>query len=230
LNRPPAASFTESAQSVIVGQTITFNATTSYDPDGSIVLYHWDFGDGTNTTGITAQHAYSSSGVYTVTLTVTDNDGTTDTATAQKTVEITPPVATFTESAQTVYTAETITFNASDSYDPDGTITNYYWDFGDGTNTTGIIVNHAYADNGNYTVTLIVTDDNGAIDSTTATKTVLNRSPIASFTETAETVLTGEVINFNASTSYDLDGTIVSYYWDFGDGTNTTGITASQSH
>jgi len=229
-NRPPVAIFTESAETVLIYEVIYFNASDSYDPDGTIVGYFWDFGDGTNATSVTTEHAYSSSGVYTVTLTVMDNDGATGTATATKTVEVTPPVAVFTESAETVLTGEVIYFNASDSYDPDGTIVGYFWDFGDGTNTTGVTTQHAYADDGNYTVTLTVTDNDGATDTATAIETVLNRLPIASFTESAETVYTSEVITFNASVSYDLDGNIVSFFWDFGDGANATGVVVGHAY
>ena len=120
----------------------------------------------------------------------------------------------FTESLETVYTDEVIWFNASSSYDPDGVIVEYLWDFGDGSNATGVVVGHSYVDDGNYTVTLTVADDDGATNSASATKTVLNRSPVASFTESAETINTDEIITFNATMSYDLDGSIVSYFWD----------------
>jgi len=230
LNRSPTASFTESAETVLTGEVIYFNASASYDPDGSIVSYFWDFGDGANATGVIVEHAFVDDGVYIVSLTVTDDDGATDVATSTKTVLNRPPVASFTESAETVYTGETVTFNASDSYDPDGTIVNYFWDFGDGTNATEVVVDHSYSDNGNYSVTLTVTDDDGATNTTSAVKTVLNRSPVASFTESAETVYTGEAIHFNASQSYDQDGSIVSYFWNFGDGTNATGVTVDHAY
>jgi len=230
LNRPPVASFTESAETVLIDEVIRFNASNSYDPDGTIASYFWNFGDGTNATGVTTQHAYSSSGVYIVTLTVTDVDGAIATATGIKTVEVTPPVALFTESAETVQTEEIITFNASDSYDPDGTIVSYFWNFGDVTNATGVTTSHSYADNGNYTVTLTITDDDGATATATSTKTVLNRPPVALFTESAETVQTGEIIYFNASGSYDPDGYIISYFWDFGDSANATGVTVEYAY
>jgi hypothetical protein len=73
------------------------------------------------------------------------------------------PVANFTftpAQEQTVpFVLETITLNASQSYDPDGFITEYFWDFGDGTNATGIVVSHAYSTDGTFTVTLRVTDN-----------------------------------------------------------------------
>jgi len=229
-NRPPFAQFTESAEIVDTDVAISFNASYSYDLDGSIVSYFWDFGDGTNTTDMIVLHSYADNGTYIVTLTVTDDDGATASTNATKTILNRPPAASFEETAETVYTSEIITFNATSSYDPDGTIVSYFWDFGDGTNATGIIVFHAYMDDGNYTVELIVTDNDGATDSFNATKTVLNRSPIASFTESATTVYTGETIYFNASGSHDPDGYIVGYFWNFGDGTNASGVTVSHSY
>ncbi|RLF60010.1 MAG: hypothetical protein DRN25_03385 [Thermoplasmata archaeon] len=71
-----------------------------------------------------------------------------------------PPVANFTYSVDN----RTVTFNASLSYDRDGNIVNYTWDFGDGKNGSGMIVNHTYATNGTYNVTLTVMDDDGLID------------------------------------------------------------------
>jgi len=229
-NRPPVADLTTSAAILDKEEIVTFNASGSYDPDGYIVDYSWDFGDGNTATGVTVSHSYSASGAYTVTLTVTDDDGATDSITATKTVRNRPPVASFTESAHTVDTDETISFDASDSYDPDGTIVSYVWDFGDGTTGTGVSVQHAYSQDGSYTVTLTVTDDDGATDTAEATKTVLNRSPVASFTESAHTVDTDETIYFDASASYDPDGTIVSYSWDFGDGNTATGVTVSHAY
>jgi len=86
---PPIASFTYSPENPIVNQTITFNASPSYDPDGFITNYKWDFGDGTNATGKIVTHSYSAKGAYKVTLTVTDNNGTKDTATQNISVDIT---------------------------------------------------------------------------------------------------------------------------------------------
>ena len=78
----PKASFVFSPSSPLVNETITFDASASYDPDGTVVSYAWDFGDGTTSTGITATHSYATEGSYTVTLQVTDNDGFSDDARA----------------------------------------------------------------------------------------------------------------------------------------------------
>lgn len=74
-NEAPTANFTYSAQSLEVGKSISFDGTGSSDSDGSISRYEWDFGDGAAATGATPTHTYSSPGNYTVSLTVTDNDG-----------------------------------------------------------------------------------------------------------------------------------------------------------
>jgi len=229
---PPIVSFTFSPLTPYINETVTFNATGSYDPDGDIVWYYWSFGDDTylNATDQIAQHAYVDNGTYTVTLVVSDNEGLNSTASAIVTVPNRPPVAIFTESAEIVLTSLAIYFDASDSYDPDGSILNYFWDFGDGNNAAGVTVDHAYADDGVYTVTLTITDDDGETTSKSATKTVSNRPPIALFTENATTVLTGEIIHFDASGSNDPDGLVISYFWDFGDGTDATGVTVNHAY
>ena len=73
----PAACFSTFPESPVIGDTITFDASASYDPDGFVASYDWDFGDG-NTTTVTDPviiHVYPAPGSYTVELTVTDNDG-----------------------------------------------------------------------------------------------------------------------------------------------------------
>ncbi|MDH5664519.1 MAG: PKD domain-containing protein, partial [Candidatus Bathyarchaeota archaeon] len=158
---PPVARFSESAETVYTGEVIRFDASDSHDPDGTIVSYSWDFGDGNVATGVFVEHSYTNDGAYDVTLTVTDDDGATGTATSTKYVGNKPPVASFTESAETIYTGEVVTFDATSSHDPDGMIVSYFWEFDDGTNTTGETADHAYADDGVYIVTLTVTDDDG---------------------------------------------------------------------
>ncbi|MGD0978683.1 MAG: PKD domain-containing protein [Candidatus Bathyarchaeia archaeon] len=231
----PVAQFTESTNRVYTDILIQFNASMSYDTNGTIISYYWDFGDGKNTTGEVASHSYAEDGNYTVILTVTDDGGLA--GTYQDTIHIQDraPIASFTVSSITDYTDETVTFNATSSYDPDGLILSYFWDFGDGTNATGMVASHAYVHDGVYTVSLTVTDDDNNTDSTTSTESILSRgtadqAPIAIFTVSAQNAYTGDSVVFNASGSYDPDGTITSYFWEFGDQTNATGVDVSHQY
>lgn len=86
---PPVANFTYSS----INKTATFNASSSYDRDGNIVNYTWDFGDGTNGTGMFISHNYSTEGSYDVTLTVIDNDGKNNTIFKNVLIENIPPTS-----------------------------------------------------------------------------------------------------------------------------------------
>ncbi len=220
---PPSAVFTFSPLSPRAGRAVTLDGSTSSDPDAVIVLYTWDFGDGSTGTGPSVDHVYSAGGSYPVVLTVMDSDGFT--ARASDTVSVIPlypPAASFVESAALVSPGADVTFNASGSSDSDGTIVAYTWDFGDGTTDTGVTAVHAYADSGLYTVTLTVLDDDHLTNSISHVVRV-DAPPTASFAATPAVAYPGVYVTFNASTSTDSGSAIVSYDWDFGDGTTAQG-------
>ena len=233
-NRRPIAaiSVTEPIQE---NKSTLFDATQSYDSDGTIISYTWSFGDGTAASGTTATHSFTDAGVYSVTLAVEDNDGATDEQklTIFVTQEISEetnrrPVASFTATPKIASIGETVNFDASQSSDSDGTITTYSWNFGDNNTATGVTSNHAYTEQGTYTIILTVTDNNGKIDIdsqavSVTTKATPNINPVASFNKTTQTTSRGENIHFDATESYDTDGLVVSYIWDFGDGNTATG-------
>jgi outer membrane protein assembly factor BamB len=77
-NQLPVGSFIYNPPNPIIGEDITFDASASYDLDGEIITYQWDFGDGATPEGIIVNHSFPSIGFYTVTLTVTDNEGATN--------------------------------------------------------------------------------------------------------------------------------------------------------
>ncbi len=228
-NQPPVASFTFSPANPAVGGWVQFDGSGSSDPDGTITSYGWTFGDGSTDTGVTRYHQYTAAGTYTVTLTVTDNLGATNSTTRTVRVGPTnqPPVASFTFSPSNPAVGGWVQFDASGSSDPDGTITSYGWTFGDGTTDTGVTRYHQFASAGTYTVTLTVTDNLGATNSTTRTVRVgpTNQPPVASFTFSPSNPAVGGWVQFDASGSSDPDGTITSYGWTFGDGTTDTGVT-----
>jgi PKD repeat protein len=157
-NVAPTGTFTPAC----TGSLCSFDGSGSSDADGTIVSHVWDFGDGTAGSGAIVQHAYAQPGSYTVTLTVTDDDGAT--GSVSKGVVVTanaPPVAALAN----VCTGLSCTFDGSASSDGDGTVVGYQWSFGDGTTGIGVAAQHIYSQPGTYTVTLTVTDDDGAIDS-----------------------------------------------------------------
>ena len=174
-NQSPTANFTANPTSGIAPLEVAFDASNSSDSDGSITSYQWDFKDGNTGTGETANHTFSSIGSYNVNLTVTDNDGATDSTTKTITVTETTnqsPVASFTANPTSGIAPLEVAFDASNSSDSDGSITSYAWDFKDGDTGTEQTINHTFSSSGSYNVLLTVTDNDGVTDSTTKTITV----------------------------------------------------------
>lgn len=216
-----------------VGSTVSFDGSGSTDSDGTISSYVWDFGDGATGRGMTTSHAYSAQGTYNVSLTVTDDVGAIDSATTSVTID--PANQAPTANAGGPYTAtlgETMVFDGTGSSDPDGSISAYAWDFGDGTTGTGPTPSHLYGAAGSYNVILTVTDDGGLTNTDTTSVTigeVINQPPVAD-AGGPYSGTTSSPVAFDGSGSSDPDGTIDSYSWDFGDGTSGTGVNPSHSY
>jgi parallel beta-helix repeat protein len=161
-----------------IDEEITFSGSESYDPDGNIDFYRWNFGDGSSEIlDMVPKHSYSKSGAYTITLTVVDNDGRSSTESTTATISTSAnalPVPVL-DALNSSNINELITFGAYESYDTDGTITNYTWNFGDGTIGYGVSVGHNYSTAGTYAVILTVTDDDG--DKDTTYTTVIVKAP-----------------------------------------------------
>jgi len=135
--------------------------------DKAASVYYWFNTYDTSTHSSTIQHC--SEGIYGI------NFVRTVEFIPEEEPEPTDPVAIIWESAEEVEVDEPIDFDASGSYDPDGgAIVSYAWDFGDGSTSTDVATSHAYSSEGQYTVTLVVTDDEGDQDTATATKFVYN--------------------------------------------------------
>ena len=178
-NRPPLASITAD---VLTGESplvVTLSGLESHDPDGTIVSYAWDFGDGESAAGVTVAHTYVVTGemqVFTVRLTVTDDDEAQ--ATAEQTIEVRPrigdsplpgaglPTARFDLDAFIGVGPLDVTFNAADSTAGTGDIVAYNWDFGDGTKAKGIEVTHTFnpEQTTEHRVTLFVWDEADQVD------------------------------------------------------------------
>lgn len=230
-NSPPVAAIGSSGTGGQAPYTVNFSGTGSSDPDGTIVSYLWDFGNDRTATTPTGSATYTQPGTYTVSLTVTDNRGATNTATRQIVVTGAPNIPP-NAVIRTVSVAGTIplTVNLSggNSNDPDGTIASYAWDLGNGQTGTGASIQAIYTEAGTYTVSLTVTDNGGATATQTLEIEVSLDSNIAPGAEISADPVVGSSplqVTFDGSDSADVDGTIASYAWNFGNGQNGTGPT-----
>ena len=167
------------------GEEISFDGSGSYDNDGTIVSYLWDFGDGETSTEQNPIHVYAQDGNYDVWLTVTDDDYATDEEMTMTLVVDVDPVADF--SASPISGTEPLPVELSDlsaSYDM---ISSWLWDFGDGVTSTEQNPVHVFSE-GTYTVSLTVQEGDG--DSDTETKTDLI-SVLATSTQETHLVVRG---------------------------------------
>ncbi len=215
-------------QTVLVDHVVNFNGSESSDPDGNIVSYLWNFGDGNTATGVSPTHIFTTADIYDVVLTVTDNSGDTATDTVVITISDVANIVPQAEAglAQTKFVGEVVSFDGSNSVDPDGNIVLYSWNFTDGTTETGATPTHTFTTADTYNVVLTVTDNSGDTDTDTVIITisdVANVQPVANAGDDI-TVNQGESVLFDGSSSYDMDGSIVSYSWNFGDGNTAIGV------
>jgi len=218
---------------------ISFNGTASYDPDGTVVSYSWDFGDQMTGTGSVVSHSYTYAKTYTVILTVTDNGGVTGSTTSLLTITDRPPVVSFTPYPATANTAQSITLLITVT-DPDGTISTTNVDWGDGMTQlySGAITSatHSYASTGPstskiFTIIITGTDNNASYTSASSQVTIYDRVPSPSFNPSSTALSTGQNVTLTISAS-DPDGTVTSIKVDWGDGTidSLSGTATSDTH
>jgi DNA/RNA endonuclease G (NUC1)/polyhydroxyalkanoate synthesis regulator phasin len=178
--KPPIATVNGPFASSEGGAAVSMSAAGSLDPNGNIVSYAWNFGDGTTTTGQDVTHTYSQDGAYTVTLVVTDNDGLTDTITTTASIaNVAPAIGDF-AGASGLLPGEV--YAAAGSFaDPGADTWSATVDYGDGAGQTGLALagksftlSHTYTAAGTFTVTVRISDDD---TTSTATGTVTVITP-----------------------------------------------------
>ena len=172
--QPPTAAVTASPISGPTPLLVQFDASRS-DDDHRIIVYAWDFGDGateTSASAVLTDHRYERPGNYAVRLTVTDEDGMTSAESVAIIVENRPPLPSCRLSNDAPVVGERVQFDASGSFDPDGKLVDFTWEFGDGETMRGTRVSHVYTELAVCTMRLTIEDDAGGTASVAHTITV----------------------------------------------------------
>ncbi|MFZ5376121.1 MAG: PKD domain-containing protein [Patescibacteria group bacterium] len=322
-NYSPVASFTSSVNAALVPATVSFDASASNDPDGNIVSYSWNFGDGSTGSGVTTSHTYTQAGTYQVTLTVTDNAGATGTASTTLTIssensgtgafnEIagqvsieaehyhsnqaasngswseTTTVAAFSGESYLVtpdnglwrseyqlndspMVSYEVNFSSPGTYylwvrtnNPSNTSDSLYFGI-DGSRVGAMELSNlnnwgwsrtvrmssspasvTIGSAGTHSINIWMREDGATVDKVILTTNAsyvpsgsglaesprgeVNQLPVASATATPTSGNIPLEVSFDASASNDPDGNIVSYSWNFGDGSTGSGVTTSHTY
>ncbi len=209
-NIKPVGKASADATLVFSGAPVSFTANGSKDRDGKIRTYSWEFGDGATSTGKEVSHTYTRAGAFAASLVVIDDKkGKSEAVTVGVNV-LGTPVAT----PPFAPTGVAISL-ALDPAAANVTLPGVQWDFGDGSNGSGVNVSHPFAQDGAYTVRATVSTIPPI--SATTTVTIANRAPSAVITAPSPPVVTNRALVFSAATSSDPDGDVVDYGWEFGD-------------
>ena len=216
------ASFERGRSPACVLETVYFTDTSTISAT-SPISYYWSFGDGAHSDVVNPTHAYTRAGTYQTSLTISSTGGCTDTASLP--VVIQDVHASFTASPNPVCALSTVSFSNLSVVSATGSVT-YDWDLGDGTLVTALNPTHAYTAAGDYTVVLTATTDAGCVD--TYSSVVSVEEAAADFEAVPNPVCLGETVYFTDTSV--VTGTVSSYLWNFGDGNNVSGPTATHTY
>lgn len=206
IGNKPTVNFNATPTDACASQTIQFNDNST----GSITDWFWNFGDKGTSTVKNPTHLYKDTGYFTVALTVGSN-GCTNTVQLAKYVHINAPIAG--------YGYKYSCGNRLTRYFTDSSIgaQSWAWDFGDGAKSSIPSPSHTYAKNGTYYVSLTIT--HGVCSSTkTDTLVVVDATPSFTYTPTSANFCKYDSVRFTAVYNPTYAS---SFYWDFGDGTNS---------
>jgi len=233
-NGKPTAAINTDIMQGVAPQLVNFDATGSTDPDGDVLSYSWNLGNGETASGAITSTTYLQAGTYEVILTVDDGNGKIDSDVVTISVANPQPVleASFTATPTSGNAPLLVDFDASSSSFPANAMITYAWDFGDATTGAGAMTSHTYQQSGSFAVRLTISDGVNSDVSEIVTVTVLegNVAPIADFTVSTSIGIVPLAINFDAAISSDINGDALSYSWNFGDNQTATGVTTSYTY
>jgi PKD repeat protein len=250
VNKAPSAVIDAAPREGTAPLAVRFDGCYSHDDDGTIAEYRWDFGDPTSMGTRVADacdHTFTQPGTYLVKLTVIDDEGLIDSQQIAVIVTNAAPVAVASVNNENPLPGIVVIFNASASYDAQDAIVSYEWDFDDGNSGSGVVVEHTYKQGGYYVATLTVTDADGA---TGRTHLGINVQPgesqcaddddtcgaddvpyaIITSNWSCSGAQVGEPIRLDGTASRPAVGKILSYHWDFGDGSTGSGPVVTHAY
>ncbi len=191
---------------------------TSWSWPGNIAFIFWDFGDGSTSTVSNPSHSFGANGTYSVCLTVVSMDSCVSTECQQIIVNCAPA------SCQAIFQytlggCPTVWFFDASTSSP-GNVSSWLWDFGDGGNSTQQHPQHTYAANGNYLACLTVVTTDSCISTFCATVpiTCITGPTCQAFYQYS----TGNCPTIDFFDGSSATNTVVSWFWDFGDGNSST--------
>lgn len=222
LNRLPDVSFV--GDPTLVGASMRFEALAE-DPDGRVVEYAWEFGDGNAATTRmpVVLHRYAERAAYAVALRAIDDHGGIVTLGTSVVVPNALPTLSFAWSPEEPTVLDVVTLR-HESHDPDGAIVESLWRFADGTTSANATPTLRFSEPGPHAVTLRAWDDTGALAELTKEIVVANLPPEPRFRHDPAAPRSQEEVLF-VDLSADLDTPLARRVWDFGDGATAEGAT-----
>ena len=214
-----AGNFKADTTKVCTGTVVTFSDL------GGGVGWEWDFGDGSSISVTNpATHPYNIGGVFTVTCKVKYSDGSSEILTKTNYITVSAgPTVSFTANKKVICPGDVINFTSNVT--PGGNaVKSYFWDFGDGNTSNTANPSHAYTSSGTRSVSLKATDTIGCPNKADSINYVLiNPEPVANFT-VSDSVFCVENNSVTKQVTFtnQSDASSTSFYWDFGDATNST--------
>jgi len=229
VNAPPVA-VAGADREAATGQPVRFSAADSHDPDGALVGYTWDFGDGGSGEGLDTVHTFAEPGVYTVTLTVRDDSGVAN-AMASDSLEVTvlgprPPQILGPRVSCVGQPNRWRVSEEAQALDP----ARLHWLFGDGEADRGHAVSHAYGRTGPHDLSLLLAPGSDAEPATQShLRVMVNTPPVADAGRDLATC-PGAVLRFDGGASFDADGDGLRALWNFGDGNQAESLVVDHTY